>query len=122
MPAVSVAIFHLPGTVRADEILEFGSSFAVAAVTDVNSSSYFLEAVCANHELLKRERRWHVQSPESMMGGARFYVGTTLAGRELPHPRAGGPNDVDRNASATWGCGGWEAMASWPPIHRSSTR
>jgi hypothetical protein len=55
--AAEIREFHLPGKVRADDIHEFDSSFETTAVTDVDSSSYLLEAVDGSDEPLKRERR-----------------------------------------------------------------
>jgi len=48
---------HSSGRVRADEIHELDSSCGTPAVTDVNSSSYLLETEGASDKPLKRERR-----------------------------------------------------------------
>jgi hypothetical protein len=48
--------FRSSGRVRADEVLKFHSSSATTAITDVNSSSYPLEAAGVSDKRLRRER------------------------------------------------------------------
>jgi hypothetical protein len=49
---------QLSGRVHADEIHEVDSSFETVPVTDVNSSTYFPEAVFASDKPLKRDQRY----------------------------------------------------------------